>query len=368
MRAAPKGRICVNRYLLTHIYCESLKIINNQIFIIYRLKSTEMLCMNKQSYKNLRSQMHFNHKWPQFFLYVFEDVILWSGVVYFLNQPLTLSWIAALPFAVLMFRNFAFMHEAVHGVAAPHHKVNYALGLFAGAVCFLPFSLWKAIHIEHHYWTGNFDKDPALAVVKKYPGSSRFMKGVFTVMWRTRFPLMAFFQYIVFWAHSVIKLSNDRRDLVLWVSLVSPLLLWGSMVYALTLPQLAVVGLGIFLYSLLFDFINLPHHVGVYSYDSEERKGIWDQHSVVRSCRYPSLVEHLVLNFNFHTEHHMMPDLPWHELPKAHEVLKAEKSSQDEFHFIKAGWLAQQRPKTFAEFLRPDLYGDDEKPVKKQVA
>lgn len=324
--------------------------------------------MNKESYKNIRSQLHFKHQWPQFFLYVFEDVVLWSGVIYFLQQPLSLSWIAALPFALLMFRNFAFMHEAVHESAAPNRRLNYGLGLFAGAVCFLPFSLWKAIHIEHHYWTGNFHKDPALEVVKKYPDSSRFMKAVFTVMWRTRFPLMAFFQYIVFWAHSGIKLYKDPRNLVLWVSLVSPLVLWGSCVYALSFSQLAVVGLGIFLYSLLFDFINLPHHVGVYSYDPQERKGVWDQHSVVRSCRYPFLVEHLVLNFNFHTEHHMMPDLAWHELPKAHEVIKALKSDNDEFHFIKAGWLAQQRPKTFAQFLRPDLYSDSEKENKKQAA
>lgn len=324
--------------------------------------------MNRDMYKKIRSQMNFKHQWSQFSLYFFEDIILWSGVVYFLNQSLYLSWIAALPFAVLMFRNFAFMHEAVHGVAAPNHKVNYALGLFAGAICFLPFSLWKAIHIEHHYWTGNFDKDPALAVVKKYPGSSRFMKAVFTVMWRTRFPLMAFFQYIVFWAHSAVKLYKDRRDLVLWVSLVSPLLLWGGLAYTLSFSQLAVVGLGVFLYSLLFDFINLPHHVGVYSYDPDERKGIWEQHSVVRSCRYPYLVEHLVLNFNFHTEHHMMPDLPWHELPSAHKVISRSKPNTDEFHFIKAGWLAQQRSKTFAEFLRPDLYSNSEKTDKKQAA
>lgn len=320
--------------------------------------------MNRQNYKNIRSQLNFKHQWSQFFLYWFEDIVLWSCSLYLLSQPSALIWLAALPFAFLMFRNFALMHEAVHGVAAPLHKMNYVIGLLAGAVCFLPFSLWKAIHIEHHYWTGNFEKDPALAVVKKYPQSSNFMKMIFTVMWRTRFPLMAFFQYIVFWAHSVVKLSNDRRDLVLWISLASPLVLWGCLLYVLNLPQIAVVGLGIFLYSLLFDFINLPHHVGVYSYDPLERKGIWDQHSVVRSCRYPSLVEHLVLNFNFHTEHHMMPDLPWHELPKAHRVVKALKSDHDEFHFIRAGWLAKQRHKTFAQFLRPDLYKSDEEAIK----
>ena len=57
----------------------------------------------------------------------------------------------------------------------------------------------------------------------------------------------------------------------------------------------------------------------------------------------------------------MMPDLQWHELPKAHGVVKALKSDHDEFHFIKAGWLAKQRHKTFAQFLRPDLYSDGDK-------
>jgi acyl-lipid omega-6 desaturase (Delta-12 desaturase) len=322
--------------------------------------------MNRDLYKGLRNKLTFRHQWPQFALYAVEDGLLWGGFFYFLTEPLALSWLASIPFAILMFRNFAFMHEAVHGVAAPFHKLNYVFGLFAGSVCFLPFTLWRAIHIEHHYWTGNFDKDPVLEVVKRYPHSSNLMKAVFTVMWRTRFPLMAFFQYIVFWYHSLLKLAQGYRDPNLWLSLFCPLLLWGGLIYALSIPQLAVIGLGVFLYSLLFDFINLPHHVGVYSYDPEEKKKIWDQHPVVRSCRYPWIVEHLVLNFNFHTEHHMMPDLPWHELPMAHGLIKDLKPRDGEFHFIQAGWLAKQRSKTFAEFLRPDLAA--QKTEKKQAA
>lgn len=312
--------------------------------------------MNRDLYKTIRNSLDFNHRWDKFAIYALEDAVLWTSFFYFLNQSLSMSFLAAIPFALLMFRNFAFMHEAVHGVAIPYGKLNYALGLFAGSVCFLPFSLWKAIHIEHHYWTGNFEKDPVLEVVKRYPNSSRFMKGVFTAMWRTRFPLMAFFQYIVFWGHSVAKLIKNRSDIHLWLSLVCPLVLWGSMIALLSLSQIAVITVGIFLYSLLFDFINLPHHVGVYSYGPDERKHIWDQHPVVRSCRYPKLVEHLVLNFNFHTEHHMMPDLPWHELHLAHKKMQAVVPPKDEFHFIKAGWLARQRKKSFAEFLRPDIY------------
>lgn len=311
--------------------------------------------MNREVYKSLRSKLNFDYQWSKLALYAAEDAVLWSCFFYFLYQPLTLAWIAALPFAVLMFRNFALMHEASHGIAGPTYKLNYVLGLISGAVCFLPFNLWRAIHVEHHFWTGNFHQDPALEVVKRYPDSSKFMKNVFTVMWITRFPLMAFFQYIVFWYHSALKLAKKPRDLNLWISLVSPLALWGTMIYAFSFSQIAVVGLGIFLYSLLFDHINLPHHVGVYSYDPKERKGVWDQHSVARCCRYPWIIEHMVLNFNFHAEHHMMPDLPWHELPKAHAKLIEEKP-EGEFHFIRAGWLAEQRRKTFAEFLRPDLY------------
>lgn len=319
-----------------------------------------MYCLNRDLYKAVRKDLNFNPRWAYLALYTLEDVVLWCGFFFLLQQSLAVSFLASVPFALLMFRNQVFMHEAVHGIAAPNNKLNYVLGLISGAVCFLPFSLWKAIHMEHHYWTGNFDKDPALEVVKRYPKSSPFMKGVFTVMWRTRFPVMAFFQYIVFWGHSVAKLIKNRRDIHLWLSLVCPLVLWGSMIVFATLPQIAVVAAGIFLYSLLFDFINLPHHVGVYSYDPDQRNHIWEQHSVSRSCRYPKFLEHLVLNFNFHAEHHMMPDLPWHELPQAHEKIKGAAQPSDTFYFIRAGWLARQRAKSFAEFLRPDLYTQSE--------
>src|SRR5690606_2055308 len=133
-----------------------------------------------------------------------------------------ISWLGAIPFALLMFRNFTFMHEAAHGLAHSNKKLNYLFGMVAGTICFLPYQPWKAIHLDHHVWTGNFEKDPVLEVVKKYPASSRIMKGVFTAMWRTRFPLMAFFQYIVLWGHSAARLLKNTKDIHFWLSFLMP--------------------------------------------------------------------------------------------------------------------------------------------------
>jgi fatty acid desaturase len=51
---------------------------------------------------------------------------------------------------------------------------------------------------------------------------------------------------------------------------------------------------------------------------------LWEQYRATRSCYYPpGISELLVLNFNFHTEHHLFPDLPWYRLRDARASLRA---------------------------------------------
>lgn len=315
--------------------------------------------MDRSSYQIINKKLNFDFQLRQFALLVLESSILVGVFLWLLNLQNNLVWLASIPLAILMFRSFAVMHEAVHGAIHPKNKkLNNLVGIVASAINFLPYDLWKTIHIDHHFWSGNFYKDPALEVVKQYPGSSKFMKFVFKAMWNSRFPLMTFFQYIVFWGHSIHRLKKKPRNLRFWLSSFLPILLWGGFLLSLNIKQITVVSIGLFLYGLFYDFINLPHHVGVYTYDEKTRTQIWDQHEVSRTCRYPSVIEHLVLNFNFHAEHHMYPTLPWHELTKAHDLLSEYRDDKN-FHVINTGWLARQRSKDFSEFLRPDLYSDN---------
>jgi fatty acid desaturase len=289
------------------------------------------------------------------------DLALLAGAWSLLQKTGSEIYWASLPIAVLMLRNVSLMHEAVHGLAHPQPRLNYVFGLIAGSLCLLPFHLWKKIHMEHHFWAGNYNRDPSLEIIKRYPQISNSQKRLLDLTWKTRVPLMAFAQYMVFWSHSLVNLLKSPKEWLLWVNMFIPFAIWSGALSQLQGRQIGVVGVAIFAYLVVFEVINFPHHVGLYLEDSETAKlPLWKQYEVTRTSRYPKFLEKfLVLNFNYHAEHHMFPDLPWHQLPKAHALIQGSEI-QPNTHVVHAPWLEAKRNAPFSGFLRPDLKPEPE--------
>lgn len=316
--------------------------------------------MTKEQYKVLRSKLNFKYRYRFLFSEIAIDAFLLITAYSLITQNSFLSFLSSLPIALIMIRNVSVMHEAVHGLLHPNSYINYALGIISGSLCLLPFHLWKKIHMEHHFWAGNYHKDPSLEIMKRYPTASPILKAVLNFSWKTRIPLTAFAQYIVFWGHSFAQALKKPKEGLLWVNLIVPFAIWGTVIVSMNATQMASLSLGVFIYLLAFEAINFPHHVGLYLEGSETAKRpVWQQYEITRTSKYNSLVERLtVLNFNYHAEHHIFPDLPWHELPHAHQLIQGSEIGA-KTTVIEAGWLKEQRRMPFSQYLRPDLVTKD---------
>jgi fatty acid desaturase len=96
-----------------------------------------------------------------------------------------------------------------------------------------------------------------------------------------------------------------------------------------------------FLFLVAEELVNIPHHVGMATY--EDKLPIWHQYRATRSCYYPRGVsELLVLNFNFHIEHHLFPNLPWYRLRGARDVIRARLAGQYQ-EAVGIGWNVAHR-------------------------
>ncbi len=64
--------------------------------------------------------------------------------------------------SVAIYANFTAMHEAAHrAVSAKHRWLNEALGHVTAMVVFQsPFKAFRYIHLEHHKYTNDPEKDP----------------------------------------------------------------------------------------------------------------------------------------------------------------------------------------------------------------
>lgn len=226
--------------------------------------------------------------------------------------------------STLMFRNFSLMHDATHSAVSKNKTINTYVGVWSGGICFLPFSSWKVIHQEHHFWSGNIDHDPSMSLLKKLPHMNSKLISFFSQCWKLWIPIMALLQHISFWGQSVKIGFKNPKNLQMHLSVIAPILFWGSMIYFSKANFLINTFIpSLWMYLIAVEIVNFPHHLQMPQLQGKERLPTWDQHFTARSCNYPRwFSKYIVLNFNLHIEHHLFPDLPWYKLNEIQDITK----------------------------------------------
>lgn len=311
--------------------------------------------MKKEVYLQIRNEIRGREDRLVAVKHFALDLLLLSGVL--VGAFSSFAWWTHLllspVIAILMFRNFSMMHEAVHSAASPSRRsLNSAIGVWCGSLCLLPFEPWKKIHLEHHLWSGNIDKDPSMSLVKIFPKWPAALRATLNFFWKSWIPVMACLQYGVFGMHSLALLLKNFRSPAYLASVLTPALIWAGVLF-LAPVEFLFCGLmpGVYLYFLAIEIVNFPHHLELPKLESEEKDKLWDQHKTARSCIYPRwIAQYVVLNFNYHIEHHLYPREPWHHLPKIHNKLTQELgegyNTDPQF-----AWILKNRKRSLEEIL-----------------
>lgn len=203
------------------------------------------------------------------------------------------------------------MHEAVHGTLSKKPALNAALGTVYGVFSLLPFNSWKKVHLDHHLWTGNLDKDPTMRLILGHREGTMPTSNAQDFFWRAWLPYLAWRQQLVFWRKSIEAKSWKVKAQAA-----------GSLAFlAAATVLIGPVGLAfaVFTYLMIVELINFPHHMDLQQGGGALRLPANEQHRFSRTCIYQRWFSHFVLlNFNYHVEHHLFPNLPWSSLPDAH--------------------------------------------------
>jgi omega-6 fatty acid desaturase (delta-12 desaturase) len=300
--------------------------------------------MSKSEYLRLRQQLSFEASvLPMFAVLVF-DVALSMVVVKLLRLPGFVPHAAAsclIP--IVAFNQFAVLHECGHGSASKYSWLNAIVGHVASTFCMIPYYPWKFIHQKHHSFTGNIDKDPVLHSLRAWKIGR--VPWLVRAAWWSWIPLAALLQHVVYLRYPYVMWKAGEPHAKLWRTLVSVLWLPCSWVLLSRLwPDLITfrnLAPGIVLYFVAEELVNMPHHV---SRETVETKlPIWEQYRATRSCYYPpGISELLVLNFNFHIEHHLFPSLPWYRLRQARSLVRDVLAARYQ-EAVGVGWNVENR-------------------------
>jgi len=254
-----------------------------------------------------------------------RDTILWFGLLA-LTAWGTLAWWGTwwmvpiyLVYAVLYATaSDSRWHEAGHGTAFKTDWMNNALYEIASFMVMRESVIWRWSHTRHHSDTIIVGRDPEIQVALPpdfpghvasifnlgnfrgyYPGLVRHALGRMSAGERTFVPETEFPRVY----------RNARIVLAVYLATIAGAILLKSWapVFLILLPHLFGTWLMI--------LHNTPQHAGL-------AENVLDHRLNCRTVYMNPLSRFIYWNMNYHVEHHMFPLVPYHALPRLHELIK----------------------------------------------
>ena len=211
-------------------------------------------------------------------------------------------------------------HESSHGTAFKTDWMNNALYEIASFMVMRESTVWRWSHTRHHSDTIIVGRDPEIAVPRP-PDLWAMFLNFFNVK---NIPL--YFRNLL--RHAAGRISAEEKTFI-------PESEYGKVFLRARLCLLIYAGVAGWALCtgslLLLMFIGLPNFYGawlmpIYGYTQHAgmAENVLDHRLNCRTVHMNLIHRYLYWNMNYHVEHHMFPLVPYHNLPKLHEIVKPD--------------------------------------------
>lgn len=209
-------------------------------------------------------------------------------------------------------------HEAGHGTAFKTDWMNNALYEIASFMVMRESTVWRWSHNRHHSDTIIVGRDPEIAVPRP-PDIAAMIMTFFALK-----VVPKYFRRILL--HSLGKMAADEKTFI--PDSEFPKVYRRARIYLAIYA--AVIALSLYTRSVLpLLFVGLPNLFGtwlmvVYGFTQHAglAENVLDHRLNCRTVYMNPIHRYLYWNMNYHVEHHMFPLVPYHALPRLHELVK----------------------------------------------
>lgn len=242
-------------------------------------------------------------------------VIVAAGALVAASVNSWLVWPAMLLLGIVLVHLFAPQHECAHFSAFRSRRLNGWVAWACGALIMVPQLHFRWEHHHHHTYTNLRGQDPELIPMPRTLRDYLWYLSGIPYWWsswsgiarRSLGRLDAEEQRFIPAAERA-KVVLEARVMALLYAAVLALVLagWTAPLTYWLLPLL--------LGQPVMRFIRMTEHVG--------RPQIADPLQNTRTTRVAGLWRLLAWNMNFHAEHHLLPSVPFHALPRFNALLQ----------------------------------------------
>jgi len=230
-----------------------------------------------------------------------------------LRFPYLPLWLIAQ--GLLLVSLFHLMHECVHDTVFKQRWPNYLVAHVCGFVLFMPAIWFRQFHLAHHRYTQHADKDPELLSGKPTSLFQWLVHISGVMIWHAAFSLLlrALYRPV---REPYLKekyQSSARLEMLLMLSAYMGL-------FFMSIVSGSTVLLYVWIIPLLVGqpFLRL--------YLLAEHTGCESGSNMLTNTRTVltnPVVRWFTWNMPYHTEHHVFPSVPFHQLPRLHRFMQS---------------------------------------------
>jgi fatty acid desaturase len=256
-----------------------------------------------------------------------RDTAIWFGALLVSGAAgfaLWGSWWAILPFAIygVLYGSASDSrwHECSHGTAFKTRWMNDVVYQIACFMIFREPTVWRWSHARHHTDTIIVGRDPEISYMR--PPDLLLAALNFLGLKHAPSALLALIR------HAEGRLSAEEASYVpasenakvfrtarIWLLILAAVVL--ACVVAHSILPAMFIGLPTLYGSWLQVVFGTTQHAGL-------DEDVLDHRLNSRTVMMNPVLRFLYWNMNYHVEHHMFPMIPYHALPRLHEVIKAD--------------------------------------------
>jgi beta-carotene hydroxylase len=207
---------------------------------------------------------------------------------------------AAVINGLAMYALYTVTHEAVHGTAHPHHGVNRWLGRISAALEGMTFPLFRIVHLQHHAFTNDPERDPDYVVGK----TPRWLLPLWLAVRLTHDN--GFVLRNKLWTHKRKGLIEHLVTIGFQFGTVAALSIAGYGYAVVVLWVFPAIVAGVVLHVTVAWLVHYPHA---------------SQHPLEDTRLFEGrLWQVLTLGQNYHLVHHLWTNIPWYRYRAAADL------------------------------------------------
>jgi fatty acid desaturase len=258
-----------------------------------------------------------------------------AGAILLVGVLIAMGWWVLIPVqGVLIVFLFTLEHEATHKTPFASARLNEWVGRGAGFLLLLPFDWFRSFHLAHHRWTNIEGQDPELGGGKPetLPAWVWHVSGI--PYWWSQARLIVGLAFgrvrAAYLPEAALpRMAREARwmlvlyGVVLASFWVTPVLFW-----VWILPVL--VGQPALRLYLLAEHGDCPK--------------VAEMFLNTRTTFTNRAMRFLAWNMPYHVEHHVYPQVPFHQLPRLHKMMKDKlKVTAEGYVVFTKGYLERRR-------------------------